>query len=206
MSRVPCSRLSRALADRFGTPETAVPDRQRKNAAVAVVARPPPGADDPPVADCDLLLIRRAVSPRDPWSGQMALPGGRLDAADPTLVAAAVRETQEETGVALNPAPNLVGRLPAVRPASVRIPSVTIWPFVFQVESGAQARVASPEVAAVHWFSVRALSDPRTRGRYRPSGAGKTGETDSFPCIRLDGQVVWGLTYRVLETFLRVCA
>lgn len=191
------------LADRFGTPETAVPDPQGRNAAVAVVARPPAGENDPPVADCDLLLIRRAVSPRDPWSGQMALPGGRLDPADPSLVAAAVRETQEETGVVLDPVPNLAGRLPAVRPASVRLPSVTIWPFVFRVAPGAQARVASREVASVHWFSARALSDPRNQGRYRPSVAA---EAASFPCVRVHGQVVWGLTYRVVDTFLRTCA
>lgn len=170
---------------------------------MAVVARAPAGKNDPPVADCDLLLIRRAVSPRDPWSGQMALPGGRLDLADPSLVAAAVRETQEETGVVLDPVSNLAGRLPAVRPASVRLPSVTIWPFVFQVAPGAQARVASREVASVHWFSARALSDPGNQGRYRPSVAGEAG---SFPCVRVHGQVVWGLTYRVLDAFLRTCA
>lgn len=173
---------------------------------MAVVARPPAGKNDPMVADCDLLLIRRAISPHDPWSGQMALPGGRMDPADPSLVATAVRETQEETGVVLNPVPNLAGRLPAVRPASVRIPSVTIWPFVFQVRPNAQARVASQEVASVHWFSVRALSDPRNRGRYRPSMAGTTDETCSFPCVRVGGQVVWGLTYRVLDAFLLSCA
>lgn len=196
------------LADHFGAPETAVPDPQGRNAAVAVVVRPPPGTDDPQVADCDLLLIRRATSSRDPWSGQMALPGGRVDPDDPTLVAAAVRETREETGLALDPASHLVGRLPAVGPASVRLPSLTIWPFVFRVAPGARARVASPEVASVHWFSVRALSDPRNRGRYRYSVGAETpsAEARSFPCIRVDDQVVWGLTYRVLDTFLRTCA
>lgn len=202
-----CAGLSLVLADCFGTPETAVPDPEGRNAAVAVVARPPLGTDDPQTADCDLLLIRRATSPRDPWSGQMALPGGRLDPADPTLVAAAVRETREETGLALDPASHLVGRLPAVRPASVRLPSLTIWPFVFGVAPGACARAASPEVASVHWLSARALSDPRNRGRYRDSVGAETpsAETPSFPCIRIDGQVVWGLTYRVLDTFLRMC-
>lgn len=203
-----CAGLSLVLADHFGTPETAVPDPQDRNAAVAVVVRPPLGADDPQVADCDFLLIRRATSPRDPWSGQMALPGGRLDPGDPTLVAAAVRETREETGLALDTASHLVGRLPAVRPASVRLPSLTIWPFVFRVAPDVRARVASPEVASVHWFSVRALSDPRNRGRYRCSVGAETpsAETRSFPCVRVDGQVVWGLTYRVLDTFLRTCA
>lgn len=200
MSNLPCSHLSQALADQFGTLATAVPDPQGGNAAVAVVVRPPPGTDDPPVAECSVLLIRRATSPRDPWSGQMALPGGRMDPADPTLVATAVRETREETGLELDPVHGLAGRLPAVSPMSVHVPSLTIWPFVFHVAPGVRARVASPEVAAVHWFGAGSLSDPTNR--YRPLDT-FAGETDLVPSVRIDDQVVWGLTSRILNTFLQ---
>ena len=49
----------------------------------------------------DLLLIKRAQHERDPWSGHMALPGGRREVCDSSLVDTAVRETFEETGVKL---------------------------------------------------------------------------------------------------------
>src|SRR2546421_732987 len=55
----------------------------------------------------DLLLIRRAERPDDPWSGQIALPGGRQDPDDVDLLATAARETREETGVELASAERL---------------------------------------------------------------------------------------------------
>ena len=139
------TRLPAALADRFGEPETASPDQGRKNAAVAVVLRPPGRGDatDRPLGYCDVLVIQRATSARDPWSGQMALPGGRLDPADAGLVGAAIRETMEETGVDLRAAGTLLGRIEAMRPLGVRIPAISIWPFVFQVDAGAVCQWAS---------------------------------------------------------------
>lgn len=200
------SQLPQTLSDRFGPPSSAVPDRRRRNAAVAVVLRPSAGpvASESPgggtsaqatVAASDVLLIRRAESARDPWSGQMAFPGGRLDPADASLVAAAVRETLEETGVALAPARDLIGRFPTVRPVSVHIPTVTIWPFVFWTAPGTEARAASAEVASAHWLSVASLKDPGAQSVHHWEGGG---ERASFPCVRVEGRVVWGLTYRIL--------
>ena len=64
-------------------------------AAVALVLRATSGLH--------VLLIKRARSERDPWSGQMALPGGRRDAVDATLLATAMRETLEEVLPAMLP-------------------------------------------------------------------------------------------------------
>lgn len=195
------SQLGRVLNGRFGGIEAAQPDPARKNAAVAVVLRPPQGIADATALQCDFLAIRRAESARDPWSGQMALPGGRLDRADAGLSGAAIRETGEETGVDLTPPRALLGRCEALRPVAVRIPPLTIWPFVFRVDAGTGARVASHEVAAVHWFPLRAMEDPANRGTHAWRYGGVVRH---FPCVRIDGQVVWGLTYRVLTRFLEV--
>src|SRR4029450_1300778 len=64
-------------------------------AAVAVVLRP--GAAD----SAELLLIERARKAGDPWSGHMALPGGRHDPEDVELRSTAERETLEEVGIDL---------------------------------------------------------------------------------------------------------
>ena len=198
MSRL--SRLQSALADRFDQVE-ATPDPGRKNAAVAVVLRPPKHAADTRLRNCDLLVIRRADSRRDPWSGQMALPGGRLDRADPGLLAAAMREAREETGIDLAGAGTFLGRIEAMRPQGIRVPAISIWPYVFEVEAGTAARVTSHEVASVHWYPVEALEDRANRGTYQWR---YDGMARSFPCIRIDDRVIWGLTYRILTQLFEV--
>ena len=48
-----------------------------------------------------ILLVRRAIAPSDPWSGDMAFPGGRRHPEDRSLRETAIRETMEETGIDL---------------------------------------------------------------------------------------------------------
>ena len=180
-----------------------MPDGARRNAAVALVLRVPRGVADPTVRCCRVLAIRRSESPRDPWSGQMALPGGSLDPADDGLLAAAVRETWEETGLLLDAGRALLGRIETVRPLGARLPSLSIWPFVFRAGADAAARVASPEVASVHWFPLNELADPENRGSHRWRDGGLVRR---FPCIRVEGRVIWGLTYRILTRFLEAVA
>ena len=124
----------------------------RRQAAVALVLREQP--------EPAFLLVRRARSARDPWSGQMALPGGRRDPEDADLCETAVRETREETGVDLDRTGMLLGRLPDLKPTSRAIPRLLIAPFVFRLNREAGARAASSEIAAVYWVPVAVLTDP----------------------------------------------
>ena len=163
-------------------------------ASVAMVLRPS-------AAGAEALFIERSKKPWDPWSGQMALPGGSMDEADDGLLATAVRETREETGLCLDGRRGVLGRLETVRPLGVRLPVITVWPFVFRALPDAVARVGSPEVASVHWFRVKDLADEGNRGSH-PWREG--GLVRSFPSIEVEGRVIWGLTYRILTGFLEV--
>jgi 8-oxo-dGTP pyrophosphatase MutT (NUDIX family) len=184
--------LSEALASyAAGSAQAPLPAGDFIQAAVSVVIR----AQDP----LELLLIKRARSERDPWSGHMALPGGRRDPADASLDDAAVRETREETGLDLTAVGFPLGRLHEITPGSPRLPRLTIAPFVFGVPASAQASVASPEVAAVHWVALDELRARESQGHVDialPDGS------TSFPCYYVASDVVWGLTYRILAQFL----
>jgi len=163
-----------------------------REAAVSLVVRASNGRG------LDMLLIKRATSERDPWSGHMALPGGRREETDATLLETAVRETWEETALDLTGAV-VLGRLELVAPLSARLPKVSVTPIVFGVEGEAEASANSHEVAAVHWVGLDELRNPTSRESTTillPDGP------KNFPCFRLDGQIVWGLTHRILDRFL----
>ncbi len=172
---------------------TLTADPERHQAAVSLVLRGGP--------DLELLLIRRARAEGDPWSGQMALPGGRHDREDPSLLHTAVRETLEETGVLLETVGHHLGRLSRLDPATRRLPAVSVTPFVFGVGPETMAHVASHEVDEVFWVPLSALRSPGSAGTHRY----RHGEfVRLFPSFNVMGQVVWGLTYRVLEEFLEL--
>lgn len=164
--------------------------RQRR-AAVAIVL----GADD------KLLLIRRAAREGDPWSGDMAFPGGRHEPADPDDMATARRETFEEVGLDLGRA-QLVGALP-VQHSPVRQPevAVSVSPFLFRLPDWGPF-TQSEEVASVHLLDVDALLTDANRSTFRYQGWGVDRE---LPCIRVDGTFIWGLTLRMLDDLAEAC-
>jgi 8-oxo-dGTP pyrophosphatase MutT (NUDIX family) len=170
------------------------PEVERAHASVAVILRGAP--------ELELLMIRRAQAEGDPWSGQMALPGGRRDPSDRTLLETALRETVEETSVALEGGSIHLGRLESVTPATPRLPPISIFPFVFAVPDHTQALAASREVDEVMWVPLADLQDQDAQGsveiRYRD------GSAKEFPCLRVQGRVVWGLTYRILNGLFQV--
>lgn len=165
------------------------------HAAVSVVTRP---AEAGP----EILLIKRAVVDRDPWSGHMAFPGGKHEPGDRHLLDTAIRETLEETALILpDTPPDWVGRLPGVAPRGAKqLPPVVVTPFLFRVGAGAHARVASHEVDRVHWVPLTELASPDRVGIYRmPIGDA----VRSFPAIDVLDEQVWGLTWRVLDGLIR---
>ena len=184
--------LDDALTARNGTAPDDAPDATNGiEAAVSMVVRIG--------HQLDFLLIKRASSDRDPWSGQMALPGGRWDPTDSSLLETAIRETLEETGVDLRRSGETLGKLDDVRPASTRLPKMRIAPFVFAVPHETQAVVASSELQSVHWVSLDSLRSPKVQASI---AIDLGGTARSFPSYALVGEHVWGLTHRILTDFL----
>ena len=165
-----------------------------RRAAVALVLR---DAEAGPEA----LFIERARHESDPWSGHMALPGGRVDPGDDGPRAAAERETLEEVGVDLGPA-ECLGRLDDLtgRHAGRRT-GLVISAFVYHHPAPEPVR-ANYEVETALWVPLSTLWDPAQRVDYRIRD-----DQHPYPGIQVsesDAHVVWGLTYRFLEVFLAV--
>jgi 8-oxo-dGTP pyrophosphatase MutT (NUDIX family) len=165
------------------------PELASIQAAVALLLVPAP-------TGLELLLIKRAEHLGDPWSGQMALPGGRKDPVDPHLLATVTRETREEVGVELTP-DRLLGELDDLQPRIRTLPPVVVRPFVFGLPARPEIRT-SDEVALFFWVPLEQFTDRRNRTEVLIPGRG------NFPGIAVRGQVVWGMTDRIIRPFIEL--
>jgi 8-oxo-dGTP pyrophosphatase MutT (NUDIX family) len=145
-----------------------------------------------------ILLIRRAERAGDPWSGQMGLPGGRRGSKDADLVETAIREAAEEVGIDLTPAHRL-GALSDVVPRTPVLPPIAVRPFVFALPTRAPIR-PNAEVASAHWIELAHLSRADLR---RSATVTIRGEPIVVPAFTLDDLIVWGMTERILRSFLQ---
>ena len=152
----------------------------------------------------EALFIERARVPGDPWSGQMALPGGRHDKSDQDLEATAKRETAEEVGLSLEGA-RLVGRLDdqtGQRAGQGR--QLRIAAFVYEVDAGTgNDLVLNYEVAEAFWVPLAWFEDPSRVIDYRHPPYPDV----SFPGVvvgKSERHIVWGLTFRFLAAFFGI--
>jgi len=185
------TRIAAALRERPGHMIPA--EGGERYAAVAAVFRA--GTDGHP----ELLMIKRAELERDPWSGHIALPGGRMEPRDRDLEQTAIRETWEETGIDIARDGYVLGRLDDLAPRTPVLPPLVIRPFVAVVPSTVTI-VASLEVADAFWVPLAALRERASwgLGMVDIKGVGER-PVDVF---RHQEHTVWGLTERVLKDLM----
>ncbi|MCZ7684456.1 MAG: CoA pyrophosphatase [Sandaracinaceae bacterium] len=158
--------------------------RGSAGAAVAVILRPTEG-------DLELLFIRRPDRDGDPWSGDLAFPGG-LAREGEDAAGAARREAFEEVRLRLGePIGRLDDRITAhprrARPMRVR-------PIVFVTRE----RELAPdprEVAEAFWVPLSRLA----RLPVVPALRRVRGVPVIVPAMDLDGRTLWGLTLAMVR-------
>ena len=144
----------------------------------------------------EVLFIHRAEDPRDPWSGHMAFPGGRVEDGDADSQEAAVRETREEVGLDLHDDGVLLGRLSDVAAVGRGRPlSLVVEPYVFIIEDRPTLD-PNHEVAEVVWVPLDFLLDRSNRSTI-PWQHGEI--TVNLPCYRYRDHVIWGLTFGMVD-------
>jgi 8-oxo-dGTP pyrophosphatase MutT (NUDIX family) len=158
----------------------------RPVASVAIIIDPKDRAGS-------ILLIKRTERQGDPWSGQMAFPGGHKASNDRDFLETAVREAREEVGIELQEH-ELLGRLPLVY---TRSRQVQVAPYVFQLKADVIVR-SNEEVAESFWIPISVLEKIE---------AGKTEVKVEEGKLNVDayiyrGHVIWGLTFRIINILL----
>jgi 8-oxo-dGTP pyrophosphatase MutT (NUDIX family) len=130
----------------------------------------------------------------------VAFPGGKADSSDRDAHSVAERETHEEVGLKLT-ASHRVGPLPT-RQVATR--NLVLSPFIYHIGSDEKNTVFArepDEVAHVFWVPMSHLfkQSSATELEYPIGGSGMT-----FPGIRYQEDVIWGLTLNVLDSFAQI--
>jgi len=142
----------------------------------------------------ELLLVKRAEVPGDPWSGDMAFPGGKRCPDDNGLIETVTREVYEETNIDLSSG-HYLGVMDLMGSTAKR--GMTVLPMVFLMDEEPEIRT-NEELAYYLWTPFRGLASSRgkalVKNRY---------DTDVF---HVGDDVVWGLTFRMLERLIGLAA
>jgi 8-oxo-dGTP pyrophosphatase MutT (NUDIX family) len=200
---VPAERLqAEALRQRFAAPPLWQPEvraeprfTQRTPAQAAVlvplVARPEP-----------TLLLTQRTSHLSNHSGQIAFPGGKVDDTDADVVDAALREAEEEVGLARHYV-QVLGTLPVYTTGTAFV----ITPVVAWVQPGFTLVPNAGEVADIFEVPLSFLLDPAHHRRHAFEFEGVRREWFSMPWQ--DGateRYIWGATAGMLRNFYRFLA
>ena len=146
--------------------------------------------------ELNTLLIHRVERSSDPWSGQIGLPGGRVEKFDGSTREALEREVREEVGLELSKEGELLGLLSVGHPG--RRIEMKVQPWVYGLHRQPEV-ITGPEVQRAFWVSLSKL--PSLRGTSEVEIRGTRILVEAF---LVDGRVVWGFTYRVLNELLAV--
>lgn len=144
------------------------------------------------------LLFTQRTPHLDDHAGQISFPGGRVEPGDSDREETALRETEEEIGLARGSV-TLLGRLPEYAiPSGFRITPVVGW-----VEPPFTLKPDPFEVAGVFEAPLEHFLDPanyqrreyRFRGRHR-----------HYMAVPYEGHYIWGATAGMLHVMCRVLA
>lgn len=138
-----------------------------------------------------VLTERRADLSRH--AGEISFPGGRRDPDDLDLIATALRETEEEIGLAADEV-DVIG---ALAPTPTLVTGYAIYPFVGLIAPGHCWTPSPGEVSAVLEPSLEQLQHGYARQRIVRHGMPVW--TDTYT---VDGHTVWGATARILADLL----
>jgi 8-oxo-dGTP pyrophosphatase MutT (NUDIX family) len=140
-----------------------------------------------------LVLVVRGA--RGVHGGQVGLPGGKREPRDASLLETALRETEEEIGLARREI-KIVAEL---APVNTRTTGFRVHPYLARIRPPAHWQLAPGEVTSVVTPRVRTLADPTARHE-RLLSFPSWPAPRTVECIVLDdSHLLWGLTLRVLD-------
>lgn len=146
-----------------------------------------------------LLFIKRPDSEKDPFSGHMAFPGGRMEDSDSSKLETAIRETKEEVGIDINKSGQILGELDDVNPNNPRARNYIVTPYLSILDEEVPIIPDAKEVERTIWVPMPHLVDERNAQVRIRERDGREVEDYAY---NYDQYLIWGMTGRILHQFL----
>lgn len=141
--------------------------------------------------DLSILFLERSKN-LTVHAGQISFPGGRVESSDATLLSAAIRETEEETGIILSEE-KCIGRLDDFITSS----DFHLCTFVFLVEGLAEIKL-SKEHDAYFYAKLQDLQKPQNQRHYTAEYRGKSWKMHDY---NIGKNRIWGVSGWVVNQF-----
>jgi 8-oxo-dGTP pyrophosphatase MutT (NUDIX family) len=140
------------------------------------------------------VLIERMIS-HGTHSGQIAFPGGRAEKEDQDFSITALRETEEEVGIAMSDQHLIRSATPIYIPPS----NYLVRPYLAFAKASLSFTPQPSEVKSIIEVPLMELMDSSNISTYNLSTSYM--EKVDVPCFLLQNQIVWGATAMMLYEF-----
>lgn len=140
-----------------------------------------------------LILIKRAIHPKDKHSGQIGFPGGKYENSDASMLRAAIRETTEEIGIELT-AESILTPLSTLY---VPVSNFMIYPYLMFLQD-------RPEKYELQLDEVSSVIEVPLSHLYESDiSIGDVNDYDNIPHFKYANEIIWGATAMILNEVLR---
>lgn len=145
------------------------------------------------------ILIERVTHQKDKHSGQISLPGGKLEPCDESLEACALREAREEIGLSTDEV-KVLGRLSDLY---IPVSGFLVTPVVAMINELSDLSPHPDEVAGIMQVPLPILFSEGIR-RIKDLELGNGVRLHNVPYFDIYGKIVWGATAMMLNEFIEI--
>ncbi len=138
------------------------------------------------------ILILRPDESRH-HSSQISFPGGALDETDKDLSETALRETEEEIGIARNKI-SLLGK---ISPLYIPVSNYMVHPFLGVIKSVPEFKINSAEVKELVEVELQELFVEKNKTTTKTFIKIQNKEME-VPCFKVGGKIIWGATAMII--------
>jgi 8-oxo-dGTP pyrophosphatase MutT (NUDIX family) len=128
--------------------------------------------------------------------GQIAFPGGMIEASDRGALDAAIREAREEVGLRVT----VDVKAAALTPVETFTSGIVIYPFLIRLTGSPRLRANPNEIEEILRIPISALRAP---GAHGPIAHPQRPDSEIM-AYRWNGRVIWGATATTIDEVLRL--